>query len=240
MNHECESISPLLAALVDDELTPDARRSVQAHLLTCPACRTEARRQRDVRALLQARASALHEAAPDALRGRIRPSAPLPVRRRAWALPLAASLLIGIIGLGAFAPSGALLAAELALDHLKCRLLATDQHDPSPAALARRWQAERGWAIDVPPGDAAAGITLAGLRHCMFHGGSIAHLLYDYRGRRVSLYVIPERQGSTALAIMGLDTVTWTAGDRLIGLVADAPDGDVAALQAYFQQQLHD
>lgn len=35
-----------VAAFVDDELTPPARRRAQAHLMECPACRAEVARQR--------------------------------------------------------------------------------------------------------------------------------------------------------------------------------------------------
>lgn len=241
MNRECEAIAPMIPALVDDQLAPDDRTAVESHLAACAACRGDARREQDVRHLLRSRAASLLDVAPVQLRGRLRSAAPAPPRRRAWALPLAASLLIGAIGAGAFAPSGALLAAELALDHLKCRLLATAEHDATPGLLARRWQDERGWTISVPAGDDSQGIHLTGLRHCIFHGGSIAHLLYEYRGRTVSLYMIPgERQGSAALAIMGVNTVTWTAGDRVVGLVADAPHGELAELETYFKRQLHD
>jgi anti-sigma factor RsiW len=237
-------MAPLLTAWVDQTLAPGDRQRVEDHLAACPSCRRGAERERAVHQLVRARAPELREAAPPHLRARLaatpaRAGAARPAPRRPlWQLPAAAVIALTVLGAGLFGallPSGTLLAAQLAFDHLKCRLLAHDEPGVSPDVLAARWQASQGWAIDVPPGDPAHDLTLTGLRRCLFHGGSMAHLLYDYHGEPVSLFVLRgARQAPPGLEIMGTDTVVWSTGERTMAVVGRLPAADVQALAARF------
>jgi anti-sigma factor RsiW len=93
--------------------------------------------------------------------------------------------------------------------------------------------------VHVPPGDAAAGLRLTGLRQCLFHGGTLAHLSYDYRGHRLSLFVLPgERQVVPSLEIMGMQSVSWTTDTHTYGLVGDVPREELARLAAYFKPKV--
>lgn len=249
MTHGCDSMAPLLTQWADDELGRAERQAVDEHIAHCAACRGRAMRERAVRELVHARADTLRGSAPDGLRARVRrrPARVIPmearraVRRPAWRLPLAASLLLGVIGAGLFgalAPSGSLLAAQLTLDHLKCGFLAHDERGISPATLEARWEAQQGWAIHVPAPDLARGLRLVGLRRCLFSGGTMAHVLYDYRGHALSLFVLRgPRQADAALAIMGYGTRTWSAGQHTLALVGHVPRDNLAGVASLFERQ---
>jgi anti-sigma factor RsiW len=211
----------------------DERSAIERHLAACGACHAEALRERAVHDLLRSRAGALRETAPAHLRDRVRRGSrvlPLPSTRPArraatsWRMPLAAGLLLALIGAGAFAPAGSVLAAQLAFDHLKCQWLSPSNPGVDPETLETHWQDSHGWAIDVPPGDPAAGLVLEGARRCLFHGGSMAHVFYRFEGQSVSLFIVPSPSSRDhGQAIMGIDTLTWAAGDRTYALVGGVP-----------------
>ncbi|MFN8537667.1 MAG: zf-HC2 domain-containing protein [Thermomicrobiales bacterium] len=54
MNAECRELRPLLSAYMDNELTPDELRVVQAHVATCPDCAAVLREYRQVRSSMRA------------------------------------------------------------------------------------------------------------------------------------------------------------------------------------------
>ena len=247
---DCQIVAPLLAAYADAELEPEARQQVAAHLASCAACRDAETVQRQVRAVLRARVSSLREAAPASLRAAVerRPapvqapaSRPLAVWR--WVpLPAAAALLIaltGVVIVGALAPRGSVLAAQLTLDHLKCALITHDRSHERPDEAARSWRQRRGWDVGVPASSSDAGLEFVALRRCLYSDGEAAHLIYEDRrtGRPVSLFVLPHaRQGAPELAIMGHDTVTWSANGRTYAVVGALPAADLHRAVGY----LHD
>jgi anti-sigma factor RsiW len=252
VNAACDRIEPLLTPWADGTLAASDQEMVDAHLAGCERCRATALCERAIHGLLRSRASRLHEAAAPRLRERIlagrrreeaRRDATSPVhpatastaaRSPWWRLPLAAGVALALLSaslLAAFAPSGTVLAAELAFDHLKCRLIATPDRTADAAALEARWRAREGWAVDVPPPDRLAGLELAGLRRCLFHGGKMAHISYTWRGRPVSLFVLrdPTHQ-SSGLAIMGVATTTWVGDGHTYALTGDLPDPELRVL----------
>jgi anti-sigma factor RsiW len=245
VNQDCQDVAALLAAWVDGELDERQRDRVGGHLAVCPPCAADAAEQREIRGLLRERAPELREAAPDALKGRLghaagrRPARPVPRATPRWFVPLAAGLVLVLTGglaVALLAPAGTVLAAELAVDHMKCRLM-PPQAVGNAAELERRWRDQRGWPITVPEPDARAGLEVAGLRRCLFHGGSLAHVFYDHHGETVSLFVLPgRRQTSPGLAIMGVRAATWSSGDRTYGLVGGSTEREFADLVAVFRR----
>lgn len=98
MKQDCEAIGPLLSAYADDELGPEERTRVEAHVDGCGGCRGELE---EIRSLVVA-ASGLHVAPPpeevwdtflDNVYNRIE-------RRTGWTVFLLG--LIGLIGFGAY------------------------------------------------------------------------------------------------------------------------------------------
>ena len=101
-NHECE-FAPLLSPYEDNELSPEKRREVEAHLETCNTCRAELA---DMRRVSSALRSAARTAAPPKLAEHIEDEAFAPrslpihqhVRAVRWLTALAATLFLVAVG----------------------------------------------------------------------------------------------------------------------------------------------
>lgn len=248
MNQGCEQFESLLAEWADRSLSAASAPDVERHLGMCPACRASAQEQRDIHDLLRTGADGLRDPAPSALRARVsRPAAtrvvpfsrPTTAPRRSWRLPAAAALVLAVVGASALAPGGTVLAAQLALDHLKCQWLAREADNQRPEPLERQWAAEHGWNIAVPPSQPAEQLRLTGLRRCLFHGGSMAHVHYRHGDIPISLFILPgTRQATPTLAIMGQQTVTWSDATHTYAVVGPTSDAMLAAIARQFQQQL--
>ena len=249
---ECQTLAAQLAGFVDGELQPDAHHQAAAHLESCARCREAEAVQRQARALVQAHASGLREPAPAPLRAAVsRRPAPVQVPSPRWAapwrwvpLPAAAALVIaltGVVAIGALAPRGSVLAAQLTLDHLKCALITRDRVHEPPDEAAARWRQRRGWDVAVPPSAPAGELDFVALRRCLYSDGEAAHLIYQSgpSGRPVSLFVMPrERQSVPEVDIMGHDTVTWAANGRTYAVVGALPAADLQRAVAYLRDRV--
>lgn len=241
----CQDFASQLTAFVDGVLEPIEARTVEAHVEACRQCAAAVATEQAARSLLRRHAPALRPTAPSGLRARVAPAAstrvvPFRPRRPLWRLvPLsaAAALLLAVlsvVAVGALAPQGTLLAAQLTLDHLKCLLLDRSHGPADPAGLAAHWEAEHGWAVDVPAGAPEQHLELVGLRQCLFDGGTMAHVLYRHEGRSVSLFILPRTRPSVPiLEIMGHETIVWQGQGRTYALVVDEPSADSRTLAAY-------
>jgi anti-sigma factor (TIGR02949 family) len=251
MTTDCNYFEPFVAGHVDGQLDQENGARLAQHLQACPACRSLVGAERDVRHALRTHADELREPAPAPLRAALTrratvvPFVPRPRRTRPWQwipLPAVAALLIaltGIIAVGALAPRGTALAAQLTVDHLKCILLADRHQHPDAHAVAADWQARRGWAVEVPPSSEAERLELIALRRCLFTDGELAHLVYMQAGRPVSVFILPHaRASSPELAIMGHEMVSWTRDGRTYAVVADLPAADLERVVAYVQPRV--
>lgn len=246
----CEHIAPSLCQFADGTLPLSAHPDVVRHLEQCPACARDLEEQSSVRRALSAEAGVLRGTAPDALRARVtalvsspKTVVPFPAAARpkkTWTRLVPASLAAGVLlaaAVGAFSPAGTVLAAQLALDHLKCRAIAAVTPDADAMAVAREWEDRWGWPVTVPPTASSLGLSFVGLRNCLYHDGTMAHLMYDYRGHRLSLFVMPHSEArADALAMLGQHTETWAAGGRTYALVVDGTAGNVDEVAAYLRQ----
>ena len=248
---ECGYLEPFVAGYVDGQLDQEDGPRLEQHLQVCPACRARVAAERSVRLALRAHADELREPAPASLRAALTrratvvPLVPRPRRTAVWQwipLPAAAALLIaltGIIAVGALAPRGSALAAQLTVDHLKCILLADKHQHPDAQAVAADWQARRGWAVEVPPSSQAERLELVALRRCLLTDGELAHLVYLQAGRPVSVFILPHpRSSAPELAIMGHETVSWSRDGRTYAVVADLPAADLERVVAYVQPRV--
>ena len=233
---ECKQIEGSLTAVVDGGAPPDEAARVAQHLASCPACRQAMQVQVTARAVLRTRAAQLSVVAPPGLRTRIIASAraerPEAAAILSWRGRLsafsAAAILVLVLG-AALVPivterSTVVLAAQMALDHLKCFMI-DGYGDGAPlskaeaeATIAR----EYGWSASVPASAAAEGVELVAVRHCLYGDGMAAHLLYRVQGKAVSLFIMPGLVRPAAeLRVLGHDEVVWTQGDRTYMLVAN-------------------
>lgn len=231
----CLEVEDKLAGWVDGQHVDAA--AIGAHLETCDACRASAHAQSVARTVLRARAAALAPMAPPGLRTRLRALSDQERASARQALPLAwsgrlsafAAAAMFVLTVGAVLlpvttiRSTALLAAQLALDHLKCFTIEGDA-DGRPISKAQAEAAlrqEYGLDVVVPASRPGDRLELMAVRRCLYGDGRAAHLMYRLNGEPVSLFVIPGLSRPDAdLSLFGHDQVVWTEGDRTYMLVA--------------------
>lgn len=234
----CHEVQDRLAAYVDGEALAD-RAAIAAHLDTCAACRALAHVQGTARAVLKARAMQLAPVAPPGLRTRVaanlgRPtSAPVDPGELRWAgrLSAFAAAAIVVLALGAVLlpvvtiRSTVVLAAQLALDHLKCFTIEgdADGEPMSKAAAEAALKQEYDLTVAVPASIPEEHFALMAVRRCLYGDGRAAHLMYRFGDEAVSLFVVPGLSRPAAeFSLFGHDQVVWTEGDRTYMLVARA------------------
>jgi anti-sigma factor RsiW len=253
----CRSLDPLVTPYVDGELAGAVRERVDGHLRVCRSCHSRVDAERAVHDLVRTRRGVLHETgAPPALHAACaqlarsnqpRPLAP-PVSRLSWRhrvapLALAASLVV-IVG-AAFlyqltAQSPRVMAAELAADHMKCfamnNLLGTHQ---DTMAVESSLLSGFGWAVHLPEQPERAGLELVGTRSCLYGEGKIAHVMYLYQGRPVSLFMLPDdRRADAMIAVLGHEAVIWPVGQRTFVLIASDPRTDVRRIASFVRASM--
>ncbi len=245
----CREISPLVTRVADKEATAAERGRVDGHAGECTGCRRQLHAEREVRQLVTDRSAALVGHAPLGLRARCaatrRPAAqparrPLPLLSRAgWPMALAATLVLAVAGSAFYGlvinPSKA-VAAQLALDHLKCFTLFEEPAGLSPEEVQAELKARHGMDIVLPTGQAAEGLTLVGGRRCLYLDGSLAHLLYRKGQVQVSLFVLPigEKLGQTELDVLGYSAVAFMRGGRTWVALARVPHAEMEAIASVF------
>lgn len=234
----CHEAQDQLAAYVDGEALAD-RAAIAAHLETCAACRALAHVQGTARAVLKARALQLAPVAPPGLRTRVAANlgqstaAPMEPEALRWAgrLSAFAAAAIVVLTLGAVLlpvmtiRSTVVLAAQLALDHLKCFTIEgdADGEPMSKAAAEAALKQEYDLTVAVPASIPEERFTLMAVRRCLYGDGRAAHLMYRFGDEAVSLFVVPGLSRPAAeFSLFGHDQVVWTEGDRTYLLVARA------------------
>lgn len=235
----CREIETLFAAYVDDEAPPAERQAVDAHLHACPPCRERVAGERAARDVVRARRATLRPCASEALRRRCAAHGVAPAVRgglltaRAWVpLSLAAAVLLAVSSVLFFAGNSAeVLAAQLAVDHVKCFKFAPAPGPVDPLAEGRKWESGYGWPLTVPPSAPAEQLELVGVRRCLSSQGRIAHMLYRWRGQPLSVFVLnsrargrPEREDVRAdlqetVEKLGERAIIWSHGDRTYAVV---------------------
>jgi anti-sigma factor RsiW len=232
----CHEIESLLPSFVDGDAPPGDMAIVAGHLETCGQCRQLVQTQTTARTVLKARAAQLSPVAPPGLRTRIaasaggtQASAPAIGWQGHLSAFAAAAVVVLVLG-AALLPavtvrSTVLLAAQLALDHLKCFTIDGDG-DAAPISKAEAeatLQREYALTVAVPPSSDAEGLELVAVRRCLYGDGRAAHLLYRLGGEPVSLFVIPGMSRPAAeLSLLGHEQLVWTEGDRTYMLVSGA------------------
>jgi anti-sigma factor RsiW len=244
----CRDIEPLTTPVVDEEASAADSERVDAHAGACEPCRRRLHAEQQARQVLRSHASELLGHAPLGLRARCeaaraaapRARRPVPLLSRAgWPMALAATLILAIAGGALYNlvlnPSKA-VAAQLALDHLKCFTLFEEPAGLVPAEVEAALKARYGFDVALPAGAAAGGLTLVGGRRCLYLDGSVAHLLYRRGNTQVSLFVLPEgaELRQTDVDVLGHSAVAFTRGGRTWVALARAPHADVAQIAALF------
>jgi len=248
----CQDVGRLITPYLDAEAGAADRQAVDAHLRACQPCARRAAAEKTVRRVVMVKAASLSVTAPDALRERCAALAPKPKAQRRWlllgwravSLATASLVVLGLAGTLLYAVvthSPTVLAAELALDHVKCfalfepRVAAADA-----AAVAKQLEADYGWRLDVPASSPADRLTLIGARRCLSTDGRVAHVLYRHNGRPVSLFMMPGTSRPEArISVAGHVARVWTRGDTTYVMVGSESEPDLRPVAAYFQSARH-
>ncbi|HVL67572.1 MAG TPA: zf-HC2 domain-containing protein [Vicinamibacterales bacterium] len=230
---ECRELEPLLAPYVDGEAGDTDCSRIEAHVDACPCCRGRLAAQRAACDSLRTRRAALRPCAPGALRARC--AAHASASRRARAVPIgrrgalaAAAMLVlatgGFFALGLDDRAQA-LALQATIDHAKCARFGASAGSDDPATAAQRWQARFGWPLRVPASaPEAGGLHLRGVRRCAVTDGRIAHIMYEWQGEPLSVYVLPARlaeESPTIIRRFGHEAVMWSQNGRTYVLVSE-------------------
>jgi anti-sigma factor RsiW len=202
--------------------------------------------ERAVRELVRARKTELTAPrASAALRTRCVVLAGLKRRWRASLAPFALAATLVIIVGGAFLyqatdRSAHVMVAELAADHIKCFALNTvlGTHD-APATVESSMLSGFGWHMRVPDALDRAGFELVGARPCLYAEGKIAHIMYRYQGRAVSIFMLPRTSRPEELVeVIGHEAAIWSIGDRTFVLVARGSRDAVQRMASFAREAL--
>lgn len=249
---DCRNLEPMLAPYVDGEAEPQTRTAIDQHLDVCPPCRDRVAAERAAREVVLARRQGLRGCATENLRRRCQaqralaqapgnqPSRPRFSRRAFVPLSMAASLLlvVGTIFFLGLNRGVELLAAQLAVDHVKCHWFADHHARPDPILLSQEWKRERGWPVKVPASTPKYDLELIGMRRCGSTEGPNAHILYKWHDTELSLYVMntasPRATEQARLVTKaGQETIIWNDEGRTYAVVASGTRRDLAPIVDY-------
>jgi anti-sigma factor RsiW len=254
---DCQRFDPLVTPFIDGALSETERRAVEGHVGVCPPCRCRVAAEQAVRDVFRAHRMALNAAqAPESLRAacaglnsRATVDAARPATvaagsaRAAWRtrlapLALAASLVL-VVGGGflyqATALSSRVMAAELAVDHVKCLgMNAVLGMHQSPEAVESAMASGFGWRMRLPENPSSAGLELVGSRPCLYAEGAVAHIMYRHEGRPVSLFMLPGTARTQELVeVLGHEAAIWSVGRRTFVLVSREPRDEVERMASF-------
>jgi anti-sigma factor RsiW len=248
---ECPEIQRVVAPWVDGDVSAADRAQVEEQLAGCLPCRQLVAEQSAARQVLRERRAALIVRAPLGLRARCAGAAiaagqqhAAASRRRSRLLALAAAAVL-FFGTGGavYATRGTntSLAAQLALDHLKCFALFGQSATRADAhALAATLRERYGWDIKVPAGSADQHLLLVGGRRCFSLDGRVAHILYRHDGHALSLFLVPDSARPEArLEVIGHQAVIWSRNGTTFVVVAREPAADLDRVSGYLQRALN-
>ena len=236
---DCRDVEPLKAPYVDGEAVPADRVAVDTHLQKCGRCRTDVAAEQAAHEALAARREELKTLAPAGLKARCAaqraaraagvPSdapAAVPLYRRWVPMSVAATLFLVVAGVFGFGLTGKAeaLAFQMTLDHMGCTRSARAS-EAGAIATGQHWGERYGWPLRLAPSSQQAALTLKGLRRCFVTDGRVAHLIYDWHGEPLSVFVLPEEKMHSPAEVeqFGHDAVMWSQNGRTYVVLARAP-----------------
>jgi anti-sigma factor RsiW len=254
MSESCRDLEPLFTQYVDGEAPSEAQSTVDAHLRACPPCRDRVAGERVVREALHTRRDRLRPCASEHLRRRCAAHAATAIatagnaaagltRRRWIPLSLTATLLLalGWVFLFGLNDNVEALAAQLALDHMKCFQFAPDHAVMDPELAGRNWATRHGWPLHVPSNAQTERLELIGVRRCLSTEGITAHLLYRWQGQPLSVFVlnsVPPRISGVERLVekLGQESIIWSNGRQTFIVVARAEPMELERVAKYVRR----
>ncbi len=157
-------------------------------------------------------------------------------------MPLAVAAALVLVAGGTFlyqltSRSNRVMAAELTADHVKCfamnAVLGTQQ---TSEVVEESMASGFDWPMQLPASPDRAGLELVGSRPCLYGEGRVAHIMYRYNGRPVSLFMLPKTtRGDELVEMFGHEAAIWSSGDRTFVLIARETRTDVERLVRFVQ-----
>ena len=267
---KCRDVRELADSFLGEELLTETNHEILHHLETCPVCRADLDARRAVRDGVRGafhRAASL-EPSPEfvaGLRTTLQNSASEAQPRRGtrllglWALAatvlLAATVGLAYRGREWMAATGALARAAVG-DHLNCALHFRLTEQPITLAdAATRYGPDYLVLENLPPDDVmtAAGPARVLERHaCVYGGRRFAHIVFEYRGQRVSLLVTaagrnpqPRLPGdaaphvTSAGRIDAIAVVSFRAAGQMVFFAGDVEQTDLMQLADAIAEPLY-
>jgi anti-sigma factor RsiW len=253
MTSECERFEARLAVTAERADGAAADPALTAHLADCEACGSALTAQRTIRQHLVRHRQALQPTVPPGVRTRLAAKLAGEAHAEAtapgWGFRLsplaAAAALVLVVTVGLLpvvtGQSSVVLAAQLALDHVKCFLIDGDLHaEPVTAAEAEATiRQQHGWSVRVSESGGVDDSRLVAVRECLYGEGLAAHLLYRVGNAPVSLFVMPTDNHVVApVSMLAAETVSWNQNGHTHMLVG--PAGSRATLDSMAQHLQHE
>lgn len=242
---DCKQIAELITSYVDGELGDVSGAGVERHVAACPPCHSRLVSERSARAALRRCADSLATPLPPGLHARCEAMMGHAARTTRWrrlgpygvGLAVAAAALVILVI--ATSASNAVLAAQLAADHVKCfSVFPPRDRQGMDAGQAEGELAANGWTMTVPASSSADSLRLLGVRTCLTGAGAIPHVLYEANGQPLSLFKLEGARRAESMRVMGRQCRIWRRGDSTFVLVAEASDGpDLARAAEYVQRE---
>jgi hypothetical protein len=258
---ECRDVREMADSFLAEELLTETNHEILRHLETCPACRADLAARRSLREGVRRAFQRSHELDPTPefvtlLRASLRQRAHHAPAHRGirfhgwWAL--AATILLAVaLGLAYrgrdWITATATLARAAVGDHRNCALQFHLAEQPiSLEEAAQRYGAAYRVLETLPPTDVMTAVGPAHVleRHsCVYGGRRFAHIVFQYRGEKVSLLVTAaERNVRVALPGEALPYVTsagriddmsvmsFRAASHMVFLAGDVAEADLMSL----------
>jgi len=237
---------------VDGEAAAGDRAAVETHIHHCGHCRDIVAIERAARDVVLARRDELRETASDSLRSkcaahaawnRQRSSAMPPIRR--WLpLSIAATLFLAVTAVFVFGLNNKVqaLAFQMTLDHAKCSRFANTSAPVDAASAGQQWAATYGWPLRVPASSPGTGLELRAVRRCAVTDGRVAHLMYEWRGEPLSIYVLPEKvvgEPEQVVERFSHDSVLWSQNGRTYVVLAHSRRPDLEGVVRYVKANVY-
>jgi anti-sigma factor RsiW len=248
---DCRRTADRLTPYVDEALPPGERSDVERHLNKCPPCRQSAVEEQGGRTVVRECADRLRQSPlPPGLRSRCEELARHHCRGRVsiFGRRLVPALLIGsvaivtgLVVLSVATPqSGAVLAAQLTADHVKCFGLVGPGKEVDARHVEQNLEARYGWDMHVPPSSPEHGLRLLGGARCLYADGTMPHIMYRAASAApVSLFRLEGVTRDAAdVTTMGHRCRIWSrGGNTFVLVVPESASSETARLARYVQQE---
>jgi len=258
---ECRDVREMADSFLAEELLTETNHEMLRHLDTCPVCRADLAARRALRDGVRRAFQSARDLDPSPefitqLRTRLQDTAHQGPARRGvrfqgwWALAatmlLAVALGLAYRGRDWIAATGALARAAVG-DHRNCALQFRLAEKPiSLEEAAQRYGPAYRVLEHLPPDDV---MTVVGPAHvlerhaCVYGGRRFAHIVFEYRGERVSLLVTAV-EGGVPLAFPGealphvtsagriddMSVVSFRSSRHMVFFAGDVAEADLVKL----------